>query len=186
MQFYQVTKQNSEELLDLSVRAIKFGRLVVAKADTSYAILGLPYSRRAMDELKRIKNGRGSKLYSIFVDNKKDILSSIPEEHKDVVKTLIPGEVTIVTNKRKPGMRYVRQKTILELIKRVGEPLTATSANPSAEAPAKNEEDMRKYFSNNRIIVLYEGGVREKLPSTIIDFSSAKPKVLRQGAVTLN
>jgi len=186
MQFIVIKKENRKQAIEQAVRSIRFGRLVVAKADTSYAILGLPNSKRAQDELKRIKNGRGSRLYSVFVPRKKDIIDATPEQHKDLVRKLVPGEVSIVINRRKPAMRYIRQSTINSIVSAIGEPLTATSANPSDSTPARTLEDMRKYFACNRILILFEGNVTEKLPSTIIDVGGPKPKVLRQGSVTLN
>lgn len=186
MQLYEVNKENRDELISQAIRAIKFGRLVIARADTSYAILGLPGSRRAMDELKRIKNGRGSKYFSIFACNKKSVVEQTPEQFRDLVKKLVPGEVTLVFNKRKPGLRLIRKQTINEIITGVGEPVTATSANPTGETPARVREDMRKYFDKYRVIVLYEGDMPEKLSSTVIDLTANKPKVLRQGTVTLN
>lgn len=186
MQFSHITKVNREELIDQAVRSIKFGRLVIARADTSYAILGLPHSKRATEELRRIKNGRGSKMYSVFMPAKKDVIAMTPDEHKDLAKKLVPGEVTLVVDKRKPAVRFIKHKTINEISKKIAEPLTATSANPSDQPPARNETEIRKYFDKNRVLVLFEGNIPVKLPSTIIDLTQPKPKILRHGSVTLN
>ncbi|HPM27542.1 MAG TPA: Sua5/YciO/YrdC/YwlC family protein [bacterium] len=186
MQLYELTTKNREDLIAQAVRSINFGRLVIARADTGYAILGLPTSKRALDELKRIKNGRLGKMYSVFAKSKKDALELIPEKHKTLASSLFPGEVTLVYNRRKPGVRYIRKKTVNDIVSRVGESLTATSANPSDMPPARTKETMRDYFGKHRVMVLYEGEVPECLPSTVIDISGEKVKVIRQGNISLN
>jgi len=186
MQIIRLDKNNLDDATKQAVRSIKFGGLVIARADTSYAILGLPHSKKAMDELQRLKRGRGSKQYSVFMPTKKALMDAVPDEHKDVVKSLLPGEVTIAISRRKPAMRYIKQKTINSILDKIGEPLTATSANPSDDKPARSLIDMHKYFACNRVLVLYEGDLPEKLPSTIIDFSGPVPKIIRQGKITLN
>jgi len=186
MQLYELTAKNRDDLIAQAIRSITFGRLVVARADTGYAILGLPTSKRALDELKRIKNGRLGKMYSIFATSKREAVELIPEKHRAFARKLFPGEVTLVYNRRKPGVRYIRKKTINDIINGVGEPLTATSANPSNMPPARTKEKMRDYFDKYRVMILYEGEVQERLPSTIIDITGGAPKVIRQGNVTLN
>lgn len=186
MQIILIDNKNRKQAVEQAVRSIKFGRLVIVRADTSYAILGLPHSKRALDELRRIKKGRGNKLYSLFVPRKNDVIDKTPDEYKDLARKLLPGEVSLIVSRKKPALRYIRKPTINAILDGIGEPLTATSANASDMPPARTLDDMRKYFACNRVLILFEGNVPEKLPSTIIDLTQPTPKIMRQGSVTLN
>jgi L-threonylcarbamoyladenylate synthase len=72
-----------------------------------------------------------------------------------------------------------KNKLILEILKISG-PLVAPSANFEGKNPAKTINEAKKYFKN-QVFYLNRGELKNK-PSTIIDLTSNKIKIIRKGA----
>ena len=181
-----VNAKNRPQTIKKAINHLIVGGIVAAKADTSYALLVLPRFLENHRILNKIKNARHNKQYSLFVAKKDDIISKIPEQHHSLADKLLPGQVTIVYDKKRPGLRLIDSETITSLISSLKTPLTATSANPSDLAPARNAQEVEAYFNHLPILVLDEGEVPTQKSSTIIDLTGPKPKVLRRGAVSLS
>jgi len=62
-------------------------------------------------------------------------------------------------------------------------PITATSANISGEKEIANPEIIRGSFFGLVDLIVDGGKTRGALPSTVIDLTSAKPVILREGVV---
>ena len=69
------------------------------------------------------------------------------------------------------------------LARRLGRPITATSANLAGQPPATTIEQARAAFGR-KVKVYLEGGVLGgSLPSTVVAFDREAIKVLRAGAI---
>lgn len=177
-----VTKNNRDGSIKKAIDRINSGGLVVARADTSYAILSRPDNANARRALSKIKTSRGNKQYALFVDSHSYILENVRMSHRSLVEKLLPGAVSIVIDKNVSALRYIKNNTINEIVSKCGQ-LTATSANPSGLEPACDIAQLEKYFSKTDILALYEGVVKNQKPSTIIDVSGTNINILRQGDV---
>jgi len=69
------------------------------------------------------------------------------------------------------------------LAARAATAITATSANRSHAAPATEAEQLMEAFGDEIALVLDGGRTPGGLPSTIVDVTSAEPRLLRAGAV---
>ena len=186
MKIITINKSNRANTVKRAVRFLRRGGLVVAQADTSYALLVMPGFVKKNTTLNKIKYLRDRKLYSLFVPHKEDILEKIKiTHHRELVSDLLPGQVTIVYDAKRPALRCIRKRTIVQLLSRTGSPLTATSANPSGLPPARTLVQLKKYFSDLDLLILYEGVVRLTLPSTIVDVSHPEIRILRQGTARI-
>jgi len=181
-----VTAKNRPQTTKKAVNHLIVGGIVAAKADTSYALLVLPRFLENHRILNKIKNARHNKKYSLFVAKKDDIISKIPEQHHALAHKLLPGQVTIVYDNKRPGLRMIDSETITSLIAALKTPLTATSANPSDLTPARSAQEVETYFNHLPILVLDEGEVPAQKSSTVIDLTGPKPKILRRGAFSLS
>lgn len=185
MMLKHINLSNREILSKSAANDILMGGLVIVKADTSYAILSLPNHPKAKKSLAQIKTGRGNKQYSLFYHNKSAALSRISREHLNIINNILPGEVTIVVGKNEPAVRYIEKPTLTKILEIVRHPVTATSANPSNLPAAINLQMIKKYFSQTDILVLYESAMNKIAPSSIIDISRKKIKILRQGRLKI-
>jgi tRNA threonylcarbamoyl adenosine modification protein (Sua5/YciO/YrdC/YwlC family) len=69
------------------------------------------------------------------------------------------------------------------LLERIGGPVVSSSANLSGRPPAETAEEVVAYFGNQLDLVLDGGPRRGGMPSTLVDLSGPKPKLLRRGAL---
>ena len=108
----------------------------------------------------------------------------------------MPGSLTILV-KAKPnvtdyvthdteiiGIRIPSNPEALELLAFLGKPLLVPSANRADQKPATNVERVRAIFGDEIKVVL-PGISKGGLPSTIVDLTGDKIKVLREGPISL-
>jgi L-threonylcarbamoyladenylate synthase len=69
------------------------------------------------------------------------------------------------------------------LLGRIGGPVVSSSANLSGQRPAETAEEVVGYFGNQLDLVLDGGPRRGGIPSTLVDVTSPRPKLLRLGAL---
>jgi len=80
------------------------------------------------------------------------------------------------------AVRVPGASAALMLARKCGFPITATSANPSGEAPPGTARKVSEYFPKGIDIVLDGGATPGALASTIVELTSGEPVVLRVGA----
>ena len=69
------------------------------------------------------------------------------------------------------------------LLTRFGGPVVSSSANLSGQRPAETAEEVVGYFGNQLDLVLDGGPRRGAVPSTLVDVSGPRPKLLRRGVL---
>ena len=69
------------------------------------------------------------------------------------------------------------------LLERIGGPVVSSSANLSGQPPAESADDVRRIFGNQLDLVLDGGPRRGGQPSTLVDVSVPRPRLLRRGAL---
>jgi tRNA threonylcarbamoyl adenosine modification protein (Sua5/YciO/YrdC/YwlC family) len=183
-------------------RAAKFlerGQVVVSPTDTVYGLLADAGNDKAVEKIYEIKQRDKRKAMPVFV---KDIemakrIAKIDKKIEKLLREIWPGKITLVLNKKEKSglskllfgkkktvaLRIPNHKLILQIIEKINKPLIGTSANVSGKNSSTKIEDILKQFEEQEIkpdLVLDAGNLPENLPSTIIDFSEKKPKILRK------
>ncbi|MBN1232759.1 MAG: Sua5/YciO/YrdC/YwlC family protein [Candidatus Coatesbacteria bacterium] len=90
----------------------------------------------------------------------------------------------ITRGTEKVGVRVPQNPDLLDLLLELDKPVTGTSANPINLDPARNPQEAEKYFPDLKIWKLNNFNESKK-PSTIIDLTTEKPTLLRQGIVEI-
>ena len=81
------------------------------------------------------------------------------------------------------ALRVPRDALCHKLLALIGGPVVSSSANLSGQRPAESAEEVVQIFGNQLDLVL-DGGPRPGgLPSTLVDVSVPRPRLLRRGAV---
>ena len=96
-------------------------------------------------------------------------------------KGAVPVEITAGTET--VGIRLPSDDKVRALIEACGGALTATSANPSHEAPAKTSESVRAYFGGEIDLIVDDGAARSDQPSTVVDACASEPRLIREGVI---
>ena len=153
---------------------------------------------RALDRLFDLKGRDPDKPVALIAADL-EMVARIVKEFSPVARRLArefwPGPLTIVLPARPAlspaltnreggvGIRISPHPIALELTRRLGSPLTATSANLAGEPPASTLEETRAAFGTGVAAYIDGGTLTGSLPSTVITLEGDRIKILRAGAV---
>jgi len=186
------------EVVEQAVQGLRSGRPVILPTDTVYGLAASPYRREPVDCLYRLK-GRSRQQPTALVAPDLDMLFECVPELRGragvIARALLPGPYTLILPN--PARRYpwltgttpyaigVRVPELPEpaahVLARVGA-VAATSANfPGGPDPCRLDEVPEELRSEAAAVV--DGGELPGTPSTVLDFTTAEPRVVREGAV---
>jgi L-threonylcarbamoyladenylate synthase len=95
----------------------------------------------------------------------------------------VPAEVTAGSDT--VGVRLSAHPLARALVRALGRPVTAPSANPTDAAPPTRADQVLDYFQGRIELVLDGGATTGGEPSTVLDVTREPPRVIRAGAVRL-
>lgn len=181
-----------------AVEALRDGKPIVMPFDTVYGLAADPHREEATTRLYELK-GRDQTAPSALVARDVDhLLECLPElqgRAAALARLLLPGPVTLVlpnparrfrwltgTNPEAIGVRVPDfDGPGAEVLAGVGA-VVATSANhpggPDPKRLGEVPEDIRQGAA-----ALVDGGELPGSPSTVIDLTGEKPRILREGAL---
>lgn len=183
------------KIIHKAAEIIRNGGLVVFPTETVYGIAAaLGNSKR----LNRIKNRPKGKPYTIHIAHKKDLyrfVKKITPLAKKIIRKYWPGPLTLILKDcsgKKVGFRMPDSRVSLALIRAVGEPIIAPSANISGRpSPTKaNQVSTAAKAAADRckgVDLIIDGGpTKYRKDSTVLDLTLKNPRILRKGCVKLN
>lgn len=181
-----------------ALKALNEHQVIAFPTETVFG-LGVFYDDQAAYELmNKIKNRHEDKPYTMMLDSVDKIsdYAFVNEKYLPIIKKYMPGSLTILLKARDNVPGYVTHNTgvigiripsnseALQLLTFVNRPLLVPSANKADQKPALNEQEVKQIFQNE-IKIIVPGTISSGLPSTIIDLTGDKIKLIRQGAITL-
>ncbi len=192
-------RSDSESTRAEAARIVSTGGLIVFRTDTFYGLGADPLNRAALQRLRELKGREENKPILIlisdmdkldrFVGEKSGIFGRIATGHWPAPLTLIgPARHELLTELTAGtstiGVRLPDDEKVRALVRTCGGALTATSANVSGSAPARNAAEVEKYFPRGIDLIIDGGDVTATEPSTVLDLSAAEPRLVREGAVS--
>ncbi len=182
-----------------ALRAIRNSELIVLPTDTVYGIGADAFSSTGVEALLAAK-GRGRDMpVPVLVGNATSLhglVDMVPQPALDLVEVFWPGALTIVL-KHAPALAWDLGETrgtvavrmplhpvALDLLLQTG-PLGVSSANRSGAAPAVTVGDAEEQLGESVAVYLDGGAAAGQVPSTIVDLTSLRPRLLRKGAVSV-
>ena len=177
---------------------VRSGGVVAYPTDTFYGLGADPRSEAAVERLFSIK-GRGTHQPILLllpgVDAVSDWSSSVSPAAKRLMERFWPGPLTLVFAARNDvlpaltaktgriGLRVPGNEITRSLLLFLGSALTGTSANLTGGAETRSAGDVVRELGDRLELVLDGGPSVGELPSTVVDVTSDRPIVLRQGAI---
>lgn len=201
-----VKGNNTNEAIHETVSVLQKGGIVAYPTETFYA-LGVRFDmEESLRRLYELKMRPKEKAMPVIIGSREllsDIVSdkwlkNIPMTAKSIMDRLWPGPLTLLFPAKEGLSEYLTANTgmiaaripgesfAFHLAERAGFPITATSANLSGMPPADSAEDVIRYFGDSIDIVVDEGPTQGGLPSTIVDVSEGKIRIVREGLITRN
>ena len=174
-------------------------RLVALPTETVYGLAARTLDPAAIEEIYRVK-GRPKDnpliAHVSSIEMARSLVSHWPEEADRLALVLWPGPLTIVLPRAASvpsvstggrdsiAIRIPAHSVALEVIHRLGEPISAPSANRSGSLSATEARHVLSEFVDLDLLVLDGGPCRVGLESTVVDLRGRHPEVLRPGVVT--
>ncbi len=172
--------------------------MVAAMTDTLYGLLADARNERALTRVFRAKGRPDNRPVLLLVDRLSrvdEIARDLPEAFFVLARTFWPGPLTMVLRGRPEvsskvtagrdsvAVRLPRSPLVRALARQSGCPLTGTSANLSGRAGARTADEVCAQLGTRLSLALDSGRVARPVASTILDLTSPRPTVLREGRV---
>ena len=203
MRILKINLNNLKESIDAiseAVETIKNGGVVVYPTDTIYGLGVNALNPEAISRLFKIKRRPSEKAVPVIVNDVEMArkIAYIDYRKNETLKKIWPSPVTIILQKKDTvpdiltgtkdtiGIRIPDSKLARILVSSLGAPITATSANISGEEPSLDIQKIIDRFNqvNDKPDLILDAGILPPSePSTVLDLSGQKPKILRIGPV---
>lgn len=179
-------------------RALLEGAVAAYPTETFYALGAAAFSKPAVDKIFSLKERDASKPLSFIVsdmDMVGGLVSEMPPVFAALAAEFWPGPLTLVlpASSRLPphvlgpggtiALRIPPLAWLRALVRELSEPLTATSANLAGGRELADPAEVRALFEGKVEIILDGGPAPGGAPSTIVDLSGERPRVLREGRI---
>jgi L-threonylcarbamoyladenylate synthase len=180
-----------------AVYALKKGNVIVYPTDTLYGLGADIFNEDAVRKVFQIKKRSFENPLSVAVSDLDELekIAILNETSKCLAKTFLPGGLTLVLKKKdeipeivtsgldKVAVRIPDNNIALKLLSNFG-PLTATSANIHGEKTPVIIKEIIMQFKKEDISGYLDIGELNGKPSTIVDATEKKIKILRLGAIS--
>jgi L-threonylcarbamoyladenylate synthase len=187
------------ENLSAAVQVLKGGDVIVFPTETLYGLGADALNDAAVEKVFQLKGRDPRNPIPVLVADQK-MLHTLVAKKPTVAQKLMdrywPGPLTLVLPGRKNipkplcnptggiAVRISSQPIAALLIKGLGRPLTATSANPSGKEPARTLQEAKTYFAD-RVELFVDGGtLTSKSGSTVVEVIEDNVKVVREGEIS--
>jgi L-threonylcarbamoyladenylate synthase len=178
--------------------AIRRGELVVYPTDTLYGIGTYAFDEKAIRSLYSVKGRPSEKGIPILLadaTNLDRVARDVPQIVQELIERFWPGPLTLIVPKQdslppsisvNPGVavRIPDNETARAVIRAAGGAVATSSANRSGHPPAQTAEQALAELGDAVSIVLDGGPTGKSVPSTIVDCTAKRMRILRQGPIS--
>ena len=185
--------QDSPQAIRQAILALRGGNVIAAPTETVYGLMALWQSVSARQEIYRLKHRPADKrLQMLAPDVETAIRAGLKPNDmlQKIANAFWPGPLTVIVEANDGdtiGLRIPNHPFILKLLRELGEPLAATSANLSGTPAAITPSDAVANL-DGRPALLIDGGkvtVTGGASSTVVSIVGGTITILRQGPITL-
>ena len=188
------TPQNINQAADI----IKNGGLIAYPTETVYGLGADPHNAEAIQKIFTAKGraeDKGIILLIRGVDDLSTLVHTVSPTAQILIEVFWPGPLTLVFRANRDlspallgghdtiALRHSSSLVASRLLFALGGPLTSTSANRSAEPPARSACEVENALGDHLDLILDGGPSDTTLPSTLVDVSSDRVILLREGAI---
>ncbi|WP_024298838.1 L-threonylcarbamoyladenylate synthase [Methylomicrobium lacus] len=196
-QFFEIHPENPQlRLIHRAVEIIRQGGVIVYPTDSSYALACQIGDKGALDKIRRIRQLDDKHDFTLVCKDLAQVsnFTKISNDAYRMIKALTPGPFTFILDatrevprrlqhpkKKTVGIRIPQHPVAQMLVEELGEPLfTSSLLLPGMDEPLTDPYDIRKRLEHEIELVI-DAGIIEYRETTIIEFSSNGPEIVRQG-----
>ena len=202
MEILRLLKVGVEDAVLRAAPILRAGGIVLYPTDTLYGLGADALSDEAVAKVKRIKGrDEGKPIHAIVTDIEMvEKYAVVNEEARLLARAFWPGSLTLILKKNVSidsgiardigtfGARASSHPFCEALAREFGKPYTGTSANQAGEKPQRSVENILGQLGERGKeidLIIDAGELPESLPSTVVDVSSVRPIILREGVIPL-
>lgn len=186
--------------LAAAIAALQRGDVIVFPTETLYGLGADALNTGAVEKVFQLKGRDRNNPFPVLVADLAmldRLVARVPPLAQRLMKDFWPGPLTIVLPARQDiprpllnytdgiGVRISSQPIADELVKLLGHPLTATSANPSGQEPARTLIQAKDYFADAVEVFIEGGTLTSQRGSTVVEVMENQVKVIRQGEISI-
>jgi len=194
MTVLKATKSN----IMVAAQIVKRGGLAVYPTETVYGLGCDPFNVEAVKRILKVKDNRSKPLPVLAASiADADKVAFVSSNGRKLAAKFWPGPLTIVFPKKPSfpdvvtfgldsvGLRIPDNDVALRLLGLCGGLLIGSSANRTGEEPPRRVQEISGELKEMVDVVLDGGAAVQGMPSTVADLTSEKPRILREGPVSL-
>ncbi len=182
-----------------AVEILNRGGVIALPTDTLYGVSANALDDKAASKVFSVKGREEFSPLPVFLSDADSLFKygrDIPEAAVRLAELFWPGKLTIVVKKSTlipsvvsggldtVGLRVPDHPTPRAVVRELGAPVTATSANISGKPALTSADKVVSELGARLDLVLDGGRLAPSSPSTVIDITSDPPAILRDGAVS--
>ncbi len=188
-----------DRLIEQAVDVLKKGELIIFPTDSVYAVGCDLYNKKALKKLAEFKSEKLKKTnFSIICHDIKEISDYVKQIDRRTFKLLnksLPGPFTFIlsasnditklfeSNRKEIGVRIPNSPVILEIVKKLGNPIATTSLHDKDDEIKDYFIDPYKIYEryDNQVAMIIDGGKGNLEPSTVVRCIDEEYEIIRQG-----
>ena len=182
--------------LDAAAEAVLRGGVIAFPTDTLYGLGCSLFDVSAVEIVARLKRRDPGHAFISLIPNPQQawgLALAVSPVAERLIAAHWPGPLSLIFHAASivplgvqgrggtVALRCPKDPLSHALLHKIGGPMVSSSANLSGQAPAETAEEVVNYFGNQLDLVLDGGPRRGSRPSTLVDVSGPRPKLLRRG-----
>jgi len=191
---------SSPDSIARAVAILQRGGVIAIPTDTVYGVAAHGLLNDAVERIYVVKERPNEKAIPLLLASADDVLQ-VAREVSPTARTLMqkfwPGALTLVLKKQPHipaavtstdtvAVRVPDHPVVRALIRTLGAPLAATSANKSGQPELLDAQAIADALGDQLDLILDGGVCVGGVPSTVVDVSGDALRVLRVGAIPEN
>lgn len=195
--YHTMSKIRYELIIDTAATVLREGGLVVFPTETVYGIGCNALDAEAVRKLYRAKQRPLDKplLLHLYEIAQAEELAYLDDRARRLLSAFTPGPLSVIAKKRDAvpyevtaggetvGLRFPSNRLFLDLAKKTGVPIAATSANLSGFASAKDGKAAAE-LADIADVIIDDGECAYSIESSIVSLANQRPELLRIGAIS--
>jgi L-threonylcarbamoyladenylate synthase len=195
----EVEPTDNPRAVERAVRLLRAGQVVAFPTDTVYGVGADALNEDAVGRLYDVKDRPADKAIPVLIADIADLVRiarQVPPVAWQLAECFWPGGLTIVLARSSalPEVLTAHGDTVAircpahpvpqALMRALGAPLAATSANRSGHPAPTSAEDVVRQLAGRVPMILDGGMCAVGIPSSVVDLSVDPPQLARAGAVS--
>lgn len=193
-------KKYQSKIIHACVLALKQGKVLAYATDTSYGFAVDAQNQQAVTKLYKVKGRDFKKPIHVVVPSiaYAKRIADFSLVAQKLAKKFWPGPLTLVLKVKDKklnaltsgtnfiGLRMPNSNLALGLAKKLGRPITATSANLSGQPDSYSATTIIEQFQKQKFqpdIVINAGRLPKTKPSTVVKVDGKQLEILRKGPI---